>query len=166
MIFYLKYPKYNYYWFFDDDVWASDWDKFMEGFEKDTSDFLAYYLFKSVGVTSQPRVPNVSPGMHSFQNPECTWFHRFPGHGDILPEDCKEMFGSFYAITRYSNRAMRELVNLNSAGFLGYSEGFVPTVLNRAGFSLGSIFSPDGTSPYFSGVEVTHKNIPITWSWL
>ncbi len=173
MNFYLAYPNYDYYWFLDDDVKCNDWNTFFNGFKDDKTDFLAYYLFKNIGVTKNQHISEVSAPMHSFHGDGYNWFSRFPGDGDNLPPIlAPDMYGSFFAITRFSNKSMQALMMNHRFGFWGYSEGFVPTVLGNIGdgedFSLGSIYKKDDTSDFFDveKVKVLHKNEKITWSWL
>jgi hypothetical protein len=63
---------------------------------------------------------------------------------------------------------MRKLIEINSLGYFGYSEGFVPTVLNMYNFSLKSIINPDNSSDMFdiNDINILHKNIRITWQWI
>jgi hypothetical protein len=161
--FYLSHPNYEYYWFFDDDVYCDNWDEFIKGFDNEDSDFLSYFLFKNSDVDSYPLVPKADYNMHS--GPD--WFRRFPGEQDML-DNAKEYFGSFFAIVRYSNKAMKELINLTKNGFSGYGEGFVPTSLAKLGYKINTIYNNDNTSNYFDvdRVNVIHKNQKINWEWL
>jgi len=162
--FYISNPNYDYYWFFDDDIKMDNWDGFFNGFEKDDSDFISYFCFKNKGVLSQSNIHTTDERM--FSNDE--WFKRFPGHGDVLPKDVSEYFGSFFPTTRFSNRALKQLLKDNENNFHGYHEGFVPTMLNYHGMKLNTIIQPDNTSLIFdvNSVNILHKNIKITWEWL
>lgn len=162
--FYLSHPNYDYYWFFDDDIKINNWDKFFEGTDNDDSDFLGYFLFKNKNINSQPNVPNIDDKTFS----KYTWFDRFPGDGDIIGNDITELFGSFFPVNRFSNRAMKKLLELNIEGLSGYSEGFVPTMLNKYGYKLSTLIKPDNTSNYFdvNEVNILHKNIKINWEWI
>jgi hypothetical protein len=161
--FYLSHPNYDYYWFFDDDVDCTNWDEFFKNVKYD-SDFLAYFVFKKDGVTSQPLVSCIDSRTHSGQG----WFERFPGDGDKLPEVNNQIFGSFYPVVRYSNKALNALKLLNEQGYHGYSEGFVPTVLNNLGFTLDTLYTPENVSRHFDidSVKITHKHQTINWQWL
>jgi hypothetical protein len=163
MYYYLKYPNYPYYWFFDDDVTIKDWDLFFKAFENNNSDFISYYCFKEESVTSQPYIPNIDSNTNSGNS----WFMRFPGHGDIVPET-KEYFGSFYPITRFSNMALKKLTEITSHGYHGWHEGFVPTVLSHYNYTLDTIFDQNSNAKYFDDtkVDVKHKHTKINWSWL
>ena len=162
--FYLSFPNYDYYWFFDDDIKMDNWNEFLEGTDKDDSDFMSYFIFKKINVTSQPNIPYIDNRTSSNQG----WFDRFPGDKDTLPNDIKELFGSFFPTTRFSNRAMKKLIDLNTEGYYGYGEGFVPTVLNQANMSLNTIITPENDSKMFdvNSVNIIHKNTKITWEWI
>jgi hypothetical protein len=162
--FYLSHPNYDYYWFFDDDVYCENWELFLKGFENDDSDFLSYYLFKNVDVEEYPNIPKMDGNSHSGP----LWFNRFPGHTDTLKDDSKKYFGSFFAIVRYSKKAMEELIKLTNEGYFGYGEGFVPTSFSKLNLKMNTIFKNDNTSDYFddSIVNVKHKNTKITWQWI
>jgi len=78
------------------------------------------------------------------------------------------MFGSFFPVVRYSKRSMEELLKINNEGYDGYSEGFVPTLLNERGMKMSSLINADDTSNYYNVNEVNllHKNIRTSWSWI
>lgn len=162
MNFYLSHPSYDYYWFFDDDFKCSNLDSVLETSKYD-SDFLSYFVFKHPSVESQCLVPKIDDKTYS----KAGWFDRFPGDKDTLPE-VNEYFGSFFPITRFSNAAMKALVGLNDSGYYGYSEGFVPTTLNKLGYKIDTFFLPDNTSRHFDvdNIKITHKNSTINWEWI
>lgn len=162
--FYKQNPNYEYYWFFDDDIKMDNWNEFLEGTDKDDSDFMSYFIFKKSNVASQPNIPYIDDRTASNQS----WFNRFPGDKDTLPEEVKDLFGSFFPTTRFSNRAMKKLLNLNTEGYYGYGEGFVPTVLNQASMSLNTIITPENDSKMFdvNSVNIIHKNTKIKWEWI
>ena len=164
MNFYLKYPNYDFYWFFDDDVKINDWNEFLTQTDKNEDDFISYIIFKKPGVESQPNVPH----MDNRTTSQHMWFERFPGHTDTLPEDIKEYFGSFFPTTRYSNRSMKKLVELNNEGYFGYSEGFVPTVLNHYGMTLHTLIDSNNNSKLIdiNNIKILHKDTKIDWEWI
>ena len=164
LLYFKKHPGYSYYWFYDDDVTVADWDIFHKAFENNDSDFISYYCFKHSQVTSQPLIPILDDNSTSGQG----WFNRFPGHGDILFDDTTEYFGSFFPIVRLSNKALTKLSQCLDEGIYGYSEGFVPTILNYYGLKLDTIFDNTSTIKYLKDnqVDITHKNIKIDWSWI
>lgn len=163
MNFFLKNPTYDYYWFFDDDVKCNDWDSVLDNIDP-RIDFLSYFTFKRSNVTSQHLVPPIDNKTYSGDG----WFNRFPGDTDTLPAGTGEYFGSFFPIVRFSNSAMKTLVQLNLDGFFGYSEGFVPTTLNYSGHTLDTLYLPDNTSKHFDAnvTKITHKNQTINWEWI
>lgn len=168
LYFFKQHPDYDFYWFFDDDFSCNDFSAFLKSFaDNREDDFIAYFLFKhrSVPEGDQPGVPRENDAMYSRG-----WFaqDRFPGPGDILPAHCTQLFGSFFPVVRWSRRSLEHLLGVLEQGYQGYGEGFVPTVLNAAGFKLGSLFGPDNTSKYFdaSKILLAHKNHRVTWSWL
>jgi hypothetical protein len=164
MNFYINHKQYDYYWFFDDDVYCNDWDGFLTSFDNDDSDFLSYFLFKNTNVDSYPNIPKVDNKMFSGE----LWFRRFPGHTDTLEQTNNQYFGSFFPIVRFSKRSMEKLIELTMNGFFGYGEGFVPTSLANHGYKMNTIFLPDNTSNYFdiNKIDIKHKNIKINWEWL
>lgn len=164
LYYYEANPNYDYYWFYDDDVTIRNWKAFHAGFEDNKADFISQYGFKQPGIKNQSNVPE----MDNRTTSKHMWFERFPGEGDILFDDTTELFGSFFPIVRYSNRAMAKLVQCLKEGIYGYSEGFVPTILNYYGMGLDTIFNSDSQAKYFddSIVDVKHKNIKINWEWI
>lgn len=160
--FYKSHPHFDYYWFFDDDVKCNDWKGFFSGSKYD-SDFLSYYVFKDTNVEAQGFIPKIDDKTYS----GVSWFNRFPGDQDIIPSD-EHLFGSFFPVVRFSNKAMSVLNEIHEAGYHGYSEGFVPTMLNFMHYRMDTLYRPDGTSRHFdsSKIKVFHKNGVIEWSWL
>jgi hypothetical protein len=63
---------------------------------------------------------------------------------------------------------MKKLLDLNNEGLSGYSEGFVPTILNKHGMKLNTLIKSDNTSDFFdvNEVNIKHKNIKVEWSWI
>jgi hypothetical protein len=164
LYFFLKNSEYDYYWFFDDDVFCNNWEGFLKGFENEDSDFLSYFLFKNTNVEIYPNIPKVDNRMFSGE----LWFRRFPGDGDKLFNGVNYYFGSFFPIVRYSRKALIHLLELTYSGYHGYGEGFVPTMLANEGFKMNTIFNPDNTSNFFNTdiIQIKHKNIKINWEWL
>lgn len=162
--FYIQNPNYEYYWFFDDDVRIDNWSDFLKSVDDDKSDFISYFIFKKHNVESQPNIPIIDERTTS----KHMWFERFPGDTDTLPQDITEYFGSFFPTTRYSNSAMKKLLEINNSGYFGYGEGFVPTILNYFGMSLNTLIKSDNTSDLFdnNNNKVYHKNIIIDWEWI
>ena len=119
--------------------------------------------FKNKGVKNQSNIPEIDDNTHS----NTVWFDRFPGDGDHIDKK-DELFGSFFPIVRFSNKSLRHLTNLLINKEHGYSEGFVPTILNRDGFKLDTIFNNQSKSDHFdiNKINIKHKNIQVNWSWI
>ncbi len=164
LYYYIYNNSYDYYWFFDDDVTVADWDSFFDSYKDNTSDFISYYCFKESSVSSQINIPHIDDNSASGN----LWFMRFPGDKDKLPKDCNEIFGSFFPIVRLSNKALAKLYTLNREGLYGYSEGWVPTILNHYGFTLDTFFDNKSQGNGFDNnkVQVKHKHNKVNWSWI
>ena len=161
--YYMLNPNEDWYWFMDDDVICDNWSEFFKSFENNDADFISYYLFKNKGVKNQPNIPEIDKNTHS----GTTWFSRFPGDGDNIDKN-DELFGSFFPIVRFSNKSLKHLSNLLINKQHGYSEGFVPTQLNKDGFTLDTIFNNQSESDHFdvNKIHILHKNIRVDWSWI
>ena len=63
---------------------------------------------------------------------------------------------------------MKKLLETHNKGLIGYSEGFVPTMLNKFNFKLKTLINSDNTSDFFDFnlVDIKHKNITIKWEWI
>ena len=165
MVYYYQFnPGQDYYWFFDDDLSVDNWEVFFDSFKNNNSDFISYYGFKEESVKSQPNIPIIDGNSYTGNG----WFDRFPGDKDILYPDNTELFGSFFPAVRFSNSALKKLNDLLLEGIYGYSEGFVPTILNYFNYSLDTIFDNKSQGKYFDNdiVNVKHKNGKIDWSWI
>tara|TARA_B110000305_G_scaffold232325_1_gene287085 strand:- start:1809 stop:2534 length:726 start_codon:yes stop_codon:yes gene_type:complete len=161
--YYMLNPNEDWYWFMDDDVICDNWSEFFKSFENNDADFISYYLFKNKGVKNQPNIPEIDKNTHS----GTTWFSRFPGDGDNIDKSY-ELFGSFFPIVRFSNKSLKHLTDLLINNIHGYSEGFVPTQLNKDGFTLDTIFNNQSKSDHFdvNKIHILHKNIKVDWSWI
>ena len=161
--YYMLNPNEEWYWFMDDDVICDNWSEFFKAFENNDADFISYYLFKNKGVKNQPNIPEIDKNTHS----GTTWFSRFPGDGDNIDKSY-ELFGSFFPIVRFSNKSLKHLTDLLINNIHGYSEGFVPTQLNKDGFTLDTIFNNQSKSDHFdvNKIHILHKNIKVDWSWI
>jgi hypothetical protein len=162
LYYYVKNPTKDWYWFFDDDVTCDNWEEFISSFNNVNTDFISWLVF------SKEDYNNGIPKIDKDTTSEHMWFERFPGDGDILPNDTTQWYGSFFPAVRYSNSAMNTLLNQFTEGLWGYSEGFVPTILNKNNHSLGSIFNKDGTSNYYdvNKIKLKHKHQDIGWNWI
>jgi hypothetical protein len=101
--------------------------------------------------------------MGSFHAPDYNWLTHYPGIGDKQPEDITEKYGSYFPIVRLSNRALSLLLEKHNQGYYGYSEGYVPTVLNHHGMSLYSIFNTNSKVDLNNDILIHHKNWEMLW---
>jgi hypothetical protein len=162
MKFYLHYPNYDYYYFFDDDVSCDNWKGFVDGLTTSTSDFFSWFVFQKQDYKNHiPTIDQATTSQHM-------WFERFPGDNDVLPGNINEWYGSFFPVVRISNNAMADLTSLLDKGLHGWHEGFVPTMLNSMGHTLESLYQKDGTSKLYdvTKIDVKHKNQNIKWNWI
>ena len=162
--FYVDHPNYDYYWFFDDDIKMDDWELFFNSFKNEEADFLTYFMFKNYDVETQPDVPVIDSRTLS----GLEWFKRFPGSDANLPSDMTKLVGSFFPTTRFSNRALKTILEYTNNGYHAYHEGMVPTILNYEGQVLKSIINSDDTSNFFDvdKVNILHKHTKIKWEWI
>ena len=165
LIFYLKNPDFDYYWFFDDDVtFTGNLKPFLSFYDCVSDDFLAIQAFKKKDYEELPRVSVVSSSMRGSGG---NWLDFAPGPGDNY-RNKEKLVGCFFPIVRFSNRAMKYLFELHQEGFYGYSEGFVPTSLASGGFKVASLM--DENNNFFLNSEINcelyHKGDKFTWEWL
>jgi hypothetical protein len=162
--FYKQNPQWDYYWFFDDDVTCDNWVDLLDNFKKPehNEDFLAWFVF-----SKEDYGDNIRP-LDKDTTSQHMWFERFPGDGDKLPWYIEQWYGSFFPVVRYSWTALNTLNNQFKWDWSGYSEGFVPTILNYYKHSLGSLFQSDGTSQYYdvTKIDLKHKHQKIGWEWI
>lgn len=166
MVFYLKNPNFDYYWFFDDDVtFKGDMKEFLKSYQDYTADFLAIQVFKKEDYYNQfPHVSKVNERMGSGGH----WLSFAPGPGDNY-ESFQYHLGSFFPIVRFSAKALSYLTEVNCKGHFGYSEGFVPTTIaNVPGFTVASMLND--RDEYFvqtqAECEIFHKGSKFTWTWI
>lgn len=160
--FYKNNPDYDWYWFFDDDVTCNDWISFIQKFGSKKEDFISWFIF-----SKEDYGDGIRP-LDKDTTSQHMWFERFPGDGDKLPWYIEQWYGSFFPVVRYSNSALNTLLQQFQWDLSGYSEGFVPTILNYYKHSLGSLFNKDGTSQYYdvSKIDLKHKHQKIGWEWI
>jgi hypothetical protein len=58
---------------------------------------------------------------------------------------------------------MRVLWQEHEKGYSGYSEGFVPSVLNYYGMKLYSIFNTESKVAANNNISIHHKNWEMLW---
>jgi len=165
LYFYRVHPEYDYYWFFDDDVTFPNHQlkEFLDSHKHLDHDCMITYLFSNVGNENPSNVPFVGPGMGSYHVPDHNWLIHYPGVGDKQPPYVTEKYGSFFPIVRFSNQAMKLLWQEHQKGYYGYSEGYVPTVLNYFGMKLYSIFNTESKVEANNNIIIHHKNWEMLW---
>lgn len=168
LYFYLANPNYDYYWYFDDDSSFKDGtiNDFLNATSYLDADCVITYIFTEPK-DKQDGVLAVNNGMGSYHGDHSAWFQWFPGKGDrVIPGSKKH--GSYFPFVRFSKAAMMKLWDLHQDGYIGYSEGYVPTMLNHFGYKLHSLSKEDATLnvPCETGVKIQHKHGDILWSHL
>ncbi|MEY5134527.1 MAG: hypothetical protein RL709_222 [Pseudomonadota bacterium] len=164
LLFYLKNPSLDYYWFFDDDVYFdANLKPFLSEYENHKEDFLAIQVFAKDNYKEFPFVDKANERMGSHGH----WLDFAPGPGDNYKSTSRHM-GCFFPIVRYSNQAMKHLLSLNEQGYYGYSEGFVPTALASDGFSVASMLNEQDEYCIKPSTKctLTHKADSFTWTWI
>jgi hypothetical protein len=164
LLFYLKNQSFDYYWFFDDDVYFDgNLNEFLTEYDSHHEDFMAIQVFKKEDYEEFPFVSKINNRMGSHGS----WLHFAPGPGDTYKSTSRHM-GCFFPIVRYSNKAMKHLLYLHEQNYYGYSEGFVPTSLASDGFSVASML--DENDHFFirpkTECKLTHKHDNFTWTWI
>jgi hypothetical protein len=118
-------PHYQYYWVIEYDVrFSGDWRRLLEGFEASEADLLCTNLYRfSVNPTWHRRYPAMPPAGQSVRD--------------------EERVHAFLPIYRISAGALTRLVEAYKEGWSGLYEATVPTILERAGYTLED-FGGDG----------------------
>jgi hypothetical protein len=165
LVFYLKNPDFDHYWFFDDDVdFDGDMKLFLDNYKNQNEDFLAIQAFKKEDYLEFPKISIINNRMKGSHG---NWLEWSPGPGDNFESKSRHI-GSFFPIVRFTKNAMNYLLDLHREGFYGYSEGFVPTSLASSGFSVASIM--DEFNNFFiennTNCKLYHKGSEFTWEWL
>lgn len=165
LVFYLKNPDFDHYWFFDDDVdFEGNIKDFFETYKKEEEDFIAIQAFKKEDYKEFPKISIMNGGMKGSHG---NWLGLCPGPGDNFKSQEKHI-GCFFPIVRFSKKAMDYLLNIHKQGFYGYSEGFVPTSLASEGFKVASMMDEHNNLFVENKSDCTlfHKGIKFTWEWL
>lgn len=159
MYFYKIFPDYRYYWFFDDDVTFPNNDlyKFVDAHKNLNHDCMITYLFSDIDAKNESGVLTMTPGMGSFHSNDYNWLSHYPGPGDNHPSEIKEKYGSYFPLVRLSNEALSVLVEEHENGYFGYSEGYVPTILNYRGLKLYSIFNKESKIIADESLQIHHR---------
>ncbi len=166
MYFYKIHPEYEYYWFFDEDVTFPEEHLYdiVDAHSDLDHDCMITYLFSDINNENPSKVPVVDENMVSYHSLDHYWLKHYPGPGDIEPQDVKERYGSYFPIVRLSNKALKTLVEEHEKGFYGYSEGYVPTILNHRGLKLYSIFNKDSKIAADESLIAFHRRyLELQW---
>ena len=165
LYFYKTHPEYDYYWFFDDDITfpKQQLNEFLDTHKDLDYDCMITYLFSDLNNENPSKVPVIGPGMGSYHAPEHNWLIHYPGDGDNQPPYITEKYGSYFPIVRFSNQAMKILLQEHENGYHGYSEGYIPTVLNHHGMKLYSIFNTESKVEANNDIIIHHKNWEMYW---
>jgi hypothetical protein len=166
MYFYKLNPTYDYYWFFDEDVTFPEgrFNDFIAEHSVLDHDCMITYLFSNLNQPIQEGALNMNLEMGSFHSDDANWLTHYPGDGDKHPEDLKETYGSYFPLVRLSNEALRVLVEEHEKGLYGYSEGYVPSILNHCGLSLYSIYGTDSKVRVDPSLIVHHRRyLELEW---
>jgi hypothetical protein len=114
-------------------------------------------LFADLNAENKSQVLTMTPGMGSYHADNHNWLVHYPGPGDIQPIGVTEKYGSYFPLVRFSNKALKALIEEHENGNYGYSEGYVPTVLNYRNLSLYSIFNKESKIVIDESLEVHHR---------
>jgi len=166
MYFYKIHPEYEHYWFFDEDITFPENHLYniVNAHAHLDHDCMITYLFSDLNNENPSQVPVVDESMVSFHSTDHYWLKHYPGPGDIQPNDIKEKYGSYFPLVRLSNKAMKVLVEEHEKGFYGYSEGYVPTILNHRGLKLHSIFNKESKIAVDENLIVFHRRyLELQW---
>jgi hypothetical protein len=166
LVFYLKNPNFDHYWFFDDDVdFDGNLSEFLSAYKTEEEDFIAIQAFKKEKYEEE--LPKISIINNRMAGSHGNWLGLCPGAGDNFKSQTRHL-GSFFPIVRFTKKAMNHLLDLHHQGFYGYSEGFVPTSLSSDGLKVASMM--DEFNNFFlknkSDCTLYHKGSKFTWEWL
>jgi hypothetical protein len=166
MYFYKTNPNYDHYWFFDDDVTFPNnqlYD-FVNEHKHLEHDCMVAYIFGGLNQTNQPDTWDMDERMVAYHSTDHNWLTHYPGDGDIQPSNIKEVYGSYFPVVRLSNKALSVLWEEHQKGHYGYSEGYLPTILNHRGLSLYSIYNKESEIKVNKDLILYHRRYhQMTW---
>ena len=166
LYFYKMHPNYDYYWFFDDDVTfpQNQLYDFVNEHKVLDHDCMISYIFGDLNQVNQPDTHDMDERMVAYHSTEHNWLTHYPGDGDIQPSEVTEKYGSYFPLVRLSNKALNVLLEEHEKGYYGYSEGFVPTILNHRGLKLYSIYNKNSEVVVNKDLVVYHRRYhQMTW---
>ena len=163
LVFYLKNPNFDHYWFFDDDIdFEGDLKALLNNYITEPEDFIAIQAFKK---EDYKELPKVSVANNNMKGSHGNWLNLCPGPGDHF-ESTSRHVGSFFPIVRFTKNAMNYLLELHKEGFYGYSEGFVPTSIASSGLGVASMMDEYNNFHIKNNCKLFHKGSEFTWAWL
>ena len=133
--FFLSHRDYDYYWVVEYDVrFTGQWERFLSSFGRYGHDLITSHIRR---FDREPRWP---------------WWGTLQHTGETIPQ--QKRLRSFNVIYRLSNRAMHYIHEAMAAGWRGYPEVLLPTLLFHGGFRLldfggKSEFTPPGNRNRF-----------------
>jgi len=124
--FCLSHPEYSHYWVIDHDVrFTGDWNVFLNSFTNDDADLLATYVSRY--------------GERKWHvDVEEDWW---AWSDTNLELENREKTRAFFAVYRFSKRALEFLDEQYRSGVQGFCEMIIPTSLERGGFKIKDIGS-------------------------
>lgn len=148
--FWLRRPEYDQYWMIEYDMrFSGDWGSLFRHFAAESADLLSTTLFR------QPAFPGWA-----------NWPSLQPPPGIALAPH--EKIGAYMPIFRISQRALAAVHAAYQAGWAGHSECTVPTIVAKAGFSLGDIggdgefVRPENINRFYRNTLVSRTHAPGT----
>jgi hypothetical protein len=166
LYFYKMHPNYDYYWFFDDDVTfpQNQLYDFVNEHKVLDHDCMISYIFGDLNQANQPDTHDMDERMVAYHSTAHNWLTHYPGDGDKQPSEVTEKYGSYFPLVRLSNKALNVLLEEHEKGYYGYSEGFVPTILNHRGLKLYSIYNKNSEVVVNKDLVVYHRRYhQMTW---
>jgi hypothetical protein len=137
---------------------------FIEKHKSLDHDCMITYLFGNINQPIQEGALSMDVNMGSYHSHDHNWLTHYPGPGDIHPDGVNETYGSYFPLVRLSKKALDVLVEEHLKGNYGYSEGYVPTILNHKGLSLYSIYNPDNQIKVDKNITVHHRRyLDLVW---
>lgn len=121
--FYEKYPAYDYYWIIEDDVsFSGSWSTFFDFYLDKDEDLIASHIFTypyNNTLRNYIKKCNIYYNCEIYHGADITW--------------------AFFQIARFSNRALKTIIDARLCSPYGHAEIFIPTLLKENNFSIRDI---------------------------
>lgn len=144
MLFYLRNPKYDYYWFIEYDVFfTGDWNLLFQFFKESKSDLISSHVEQ-----------------YDKSNTDWQWWNVIEFSGKEIP--LEKRVKSFNPIYRLSEHSLSFLHNYLSNGNAGYYEVLMPTALYNNGYTIedfggtGCFVKPENRNRFY--IQGTYTN--------